>query len=481
MAFNVQTAGLLTTGTTGPDYFIVASGAVQAATIQGLAGNDSVVIEDGASSATGVRLDLVGGADSIVLSGGVYSASNILPGAGGDTVTIHAGSHPNSTINGGDGNDLISLTSAGFSSSRIVLGGGIDTLRVSGAGADISKTFIGAGAGSDILDIQQSGEMNQTEILGGGGNDSITVSGIVSGAGFEINGDSSANGGGSDTITFNATLSASTIRGKGGADLITVTSMAGTGVEVLGNAGGDTISLAGTIADVTGALIGAGSGNDSITLSGTVGVLGDLADVKAGGGSDTIQLKANDALANISGQIFGGAGADSINLISAAFSGGSVAYEALSESTLTTMDSILVSGGEGIVGLGSGEAGGSPTLTGELSLSFSAVTVNLTTGIAAGVGFNGVSNDGLLQSGDFTDQGTTAAGLTARATLVDGQSSTLGETFAFEDGSDNVYLFIQGGSAGLSDDLLVNVGSADNFSGGGVTMQLVSGAVNFAS
>ncbi len=484
MAFNVQSAGLLTTGTTGPDYFLVQSGAVQATTIEGLAGNDSVVITDGGTSATGVRIDVVGGADSIVLSGGTYSASNFLAGAGGDTVLIVSGSHPNSTVNGGDGNDFIRIAGSVFGSSRITLGGGIDTIHVSGSNVDISRSFIGAGSGSDSINIQQSGALTQTEIIGGGGNDVIFVSGIVSGQGVDINGDSGANGGGADTITYNSVFSASTIRGKGGADSIIIASgMAGTGVEVLGNAGGDTISVTDNIADVTGALVGAGSGNDLVLLSGAAEALGSLASIKAGGGADTIDLNSEATSGTIiSGKIFGGAGADSINLASADFAlggGGSVAYEALSESTLTTMDTILVTGGAVGFGLGSGAIGGGD-LTGVLSLSFSAVTLNLQTGIAAGVGFVGVNNDGLLQSADFSDQGTTAASVTARATLLDGQSSTLGETFAFEDGDDNAYLFIQGGSVGTDDDLIVNIGSADQLSAtNGVTMQLVSGAVNF--
>ena len=115
MAFNVRTAGLLTTGTTGPDLFLLQSAAVQASTIQGLAGNDTIYATAGAPSATAVLLDAAGGADTIQLSGGDYENTQILGGAGGDSITIVSGTNfANSTINGGDGGDTITLASGNF-------------------------------------------------------------------------------------------------------------------------------------------------------------------------------------------------------------------------------------------------------------------------------------------------------------------------------------------------------------------------------
>ena len=82
-------------------------------------------------------------------------------------------------------------------------------------------------------------------------------------------GDGGRTGGGADTITFAGELTASTVKGKGGADLITVSGLVGTGSEILGNAGGDTITLAAEFAAGSANMIGAGSGNDSIVLTGT--------------------------------------------------------------------------------------------------------------------------------------------------------------------------------------------------------------------
>ena len=292
------------------------------------------------------------------------------------------------------------------------------------------------------------------------GADSITVNGDqLTGAGFEINGDSAVNGGGNDTISFiGSVLSSSTIKGKGGADVITIGSgVAGTGSSVLGNAGADVINFSGDFSNGSANLIGGGSGNDPIFFSGTD--LGDTNSIKGGGGADSIFIVSGEA-GNLSGAIYGGAGADSITILSGNMTGGiGFAYESLTESTLEKMDVITVSGG----------------VTGGMLFSLSAVTTNLTTGLVGGVGFNGVVDDGFIASGDFTDQGTTAASVTARATLLDGQSQTLGETFLFEDGSNNVYLFVQGGASGVADDLVVDI--ADGGLTAAPTMDLTSGGI----
>ena len=112
----------------------------------------------------------------------------------------------------------------------------------------------------------------------------------------------------------------------------------------------------------------------------------------------------------------------------------------------------------------------------------SAVTTTLTTGIAAGDGLSGgvVIDDGFVVSGDWASEGTTAGGVTAR-TVTDQQSNTLGETFVFADGSNNAYLFIQGGSSGTADDLVVNLpaDSINSADGGQPLKEFTSGMVSF--
>jgi hypothetical protein len=470
MAYNVQSGGLKTTGTTDPDLFVLQRSAVQASSIEGLAGADTVQINNGAPSATAVLVDVAGGADILQLSGGTYTVSTVVAGAGGDQIIISTGaSFTNTTINGGDGNDTVTFGSGSttvFESSRLVLGGGVDTVNFAG-NAGLDNTFIGAGAGADNITISASG-LNLAEILGGGGADTISVVGTIDGQGFEINGDTTANGGGNDSITYVGQLSGSTIKGKGGADTITVLGIAATGSEVLGNAGGDVINIGTGAFAGASHLVGGGSGNDQITMLSGSYVIPETNSIQGGGGADTIQIGVTDATVAISGMIYGGLGADSINLVSTglSFDGGAIAFNSLSESTLEKMD---------FLAFGSGESVTTTTLQADLS----AITTNLTTGFAGGVGFANTVDDGLVASGDFSDQGTTAATVTARATLLDAQSQNLGEVFLFEDGANNEYLFVQGGSSGTSDDLVVALGSNLNISGGAPSMTFASGKITF--
>lgn len=468
MAFNIVSGGLATTGTTNADFFVVQKTAAFNTTIESLAGADTIEITDNPASATAVFIDAAGDADLLTLSGGIYVSANILMGAGADLMTLGSGgSFTNSTINAGNGNDNLSFTGNNleFNSSRVVLGGGVDALTMENSGS-IDNVFIGAGAGADQITISASG-MNLAEVLGGGGSDTITVFGTLNGTGMDINGDSGANGGGADDITFASILSGSTVRGKGGADTVVVGGLAATGSEVLGNAGGDILVLSGAVAGGSN-LLGGGSGNDSITFSGAT--IADGNSIIGGGGTDTIVINdrgAGDAADHIiSGVVYGGNGADSITILSGSFGGSDafIGFNSLTESTLEKMDT---------VSFGSGGSIGS----GGLIFSVSATTKTLTTGFAGGAGFSGTHTDGILATGDFLGTNS-AATVTARATILDGESNgyKLGTTFLFEDGSENAYLFVQGGSQGLADDLLVKLDGV-GLTGGGPSITFNSGRI----
>jgi hypothetical protein len=474
MAFNIVSGGLRTTGTTSTDFIVVQGSAVQNSTIEALAGADTILIEDGAPSATAVLINAAGDADILTFSGGTYTETTIFGGAGADFLTVASGaSFTNTTIDGGLGNDNVSLTGNNliFASSRLTLGGGVDALTIENSGS-LANSFIGAGAGADQITISASG-MNLAEILGGGGSDTITVVGVVEGIGMEINGDSSANGGGADKITFLDILSGSTVRGKGGIDTITVGGLAATGAEVLGNAGADVITVSGFVSGSTN-LIGGGAGDDLITFTG--GGISDGNSIMGGGGSDTIVIidqGPGDGVDHIiSGVVYAGAGADSINILSGSFAGadGFIGFSSLTDSTLEKMDTVTYGSGT------------TPLASGGLVFSVSAVTKTLTTGFAGGVGFSGQLTNGIIDSGAFTDQGTTAAGVTARATLLDGESNgfKLGTTFIFEDGSGVDFLFIQGGSQGVADDLVVKLDGNETLTGGGPAITFASGKITFS-
>ncbi len=470
--FQLSSAGLLTTGTTGNDYFDVASSTLSATSIQGLAGNDTVVV-GGSLSSTAVFIDLAGGIDSISITSGDLQLSTIKGGAGADTIVFTSGGlYERATIDGGNGNDLIQFNGSGalLQSSRIVLGGGVDTLTIESG--NISNSFIGLGAGDDSVSVgivgTEAPSANLAEIFGGGGNDIIRFSGSVGGAGLDINGDSSANGGGNDTITFDGILSGSTVRGKGGADVIDINGTGeGTGSEILGNAGGDIINVSGGLVGSAN-LVGAGSGNDTIIFSGEA--LGSAASIKGGGGADSITITFGNTL---SGGIYGGIGADSITLASGTTTnvGLGFAYESLAESTISKMDGITAVGAH---------SGGTLGFSGGMTLTFTAITKTLRTGaVAGGNGFASNDFDGILSGASFSDSNGTAAGLTARVALLDQSTSTLGQTFLFE-ATQQTYLFIQGGSTGTADDLVAKVASGQTI-GIGNTLSFTSGMINIGA
>ena len=68
MAYLINSPGLSTEGTTGNDFFSVLL-APSASTIKGLAGNDTVQINDDVASAKSVFIDMAGGADVLTASG----------------------------------------------------------------------------------------------------------------------------------------------------------------------------------------------------------------------------------------------------------------------------------------------------------------------------------------------------------------------------------------------------------------------------
>ena len=103
MAYLINSAGLETTGTTGDDLFVIQSGAAKGTTINGLAGVDTIRASAGLSTATSMDIDAAGGADVIFFSGGEFSASTILGGAGGDSLTFTGTIASESVVKAGDG------------------------------------------------------------------------------------------------------------------------------------------------------------------------------------------------------------------------------------------------------------------------------------------------------------------------------------------------------------------------------------------
>ena len=386
------------------------------AIINGGAGNDTITF---AATGSATRASLIGGGGDDVFSGGFAStaASFLLQGGGGnDTITISGGSGGTAaTVNGNGGNDVIGFSASAFTNSLFAAGGGNDT---------ISGSFIG---------------FNSSTMIGGGGNDVITGTISAGGTAAVIAGDTNSvqsEFDGNDTIALISATSIAVglIQGGGGNDDITIEGL-GSATTVGGNAGNDSIYLS-AISGAVRAVVNAGGGDD--VISGNFGGNQDMT-VHGGGGNDTITLSAtNAAMSAITSYTFGGDGADIFTLqAGAGFSTSttlnSVAYSNAGESNISAFDTV------------SGNGNGFSVAEFYLAAATAVDTAQGTTITAT--------------NGRVTFNNTFALGVTARAAAIDALSPTKGGTYFFNDGLGGSFLFVQGGSAGTSDDLLVKAGS----------------------
>ena len=118
MAFQIKSAGLVTTGTSGADLFAIEAAAGQKTTVLGLAGADTINAGGGLTTATSMIVNAAGGADQITMTAGnVISSSTVLGGAGGDAITLDLTGFNASVLNGGDGNDTITISAGTFSAA----------------------------------------------------------------------------------------------------------------------------------------------------------------------------------------------------------------------------------------------------------------------------------------------------------------------------------------------------------------------------
>ena len=429
MAYLINSPGLSTEGTTGNDFFSVLSGGLSASTIKGLAGNDTVQINDDVASAKSVSIDLAGGADVLTASGADFTASTILGGAGAD-LFVGIDSHLSLT-KAGDGNDTIKL-SAGLVDT--LLGGGGADLFYNSAVISATAATIGMGAGADTIGLTASALLASAEILGGGGADSIVFSSNAEQAAVLFNGDSGVNGGGADTMTLAFTGASATVKGKGGKDLITLQGAGelNASSQVLGNAGADSIVIDATISADSNVTIGGGSGNDTIVL--TAVATGTV--VNLGGGVDSINIDyvAGAGAASGFATLAGGAGKDSITFsaVPGVGTGGLVAtqihFDAFTDSTADGMDLYtFTQTGKAV------SAGGTKFMVniGDLASANTAGTINY--------------NSASILAGVATFSSVSA--LSSRVDKLDAALTTTGQYAVFSDqDASAAYIFIQGGA-----------------------------------
>ena len=441
--FLVTTASATITGTTGKDVFDLRT--LNGVRAFGLEEADTFSATTVAGSAS--LLNAGQGNDKVILTGAFAYQGSVFAGAGADKITADR-IFSSSILRGGSGDDKIALKETdGNTLTKTTVNGndGADTITgfvVSGGTA----SFIGGGMGKDVVSLVFSGS-NADTIKGGFGHDKITVSAAGSLSSIVV-----AGGKGKDTITFvddaASTISAnSNINGDDLADKMIFSSTVATTVgsaTIGGGAGADTLQFAGDVSIVGGYLNG-GAGADSIYIS-AVFSAGTL---NGGAGSDTISLGTYAVSGGTAGIIFGDAQADKFNLGQRGYTGGTVggnsggsivSYTSFDQSNLAATDVVSAGAAAGFE-------------TGVLfTISQSAVSLQLGNG---GNTTTFTATDGIAV---FTS--TFDATLTARVNKLD-DVLTKGQVVAFTNAAaTEQWVFVQGGTAGNTDDLLVSVETA---------------------
>jgi hypothetical protein len=335
-----------------------------------------------------------------------------------------------STIYGGEGRDTINLKGAGLLTA-VEINGHTDNDSIIIQSATLSNTYVGAGKGNDAI----SGEFTKittSSIIGGQGKDTLSLNDIKSGVGIVVAGDnfsrSVTEGAGADSIYLSGSILTSTILGGGGNDSLTLAGLGGaSGNKVYMDAGNDLISAASTTNDITNTTFYMGAGNDKFNIAQITGAKIGSGAINLGKGADTVsfstvasQLTATE-LAGLT--INGGAGADYL-LGGGVLTDGDTAepiiqFTTSTDSTISAFDTVVAQGAK----------------------SGSYVFNYVPAGAARGT-FSG--NGATATNGDVVFSGTFDASLTARAEFISTNAGGQGKTFGFEDGAGSSYLFVKG-------------------------------------
>ncbi|WP_408953732.1 autotransporter-associated beta strand repeat-containing protein [Lysobacter sp. Hz 25] len=516
----------------------VQAGVGTAATITGSAGVNSVFVGAGASLlASG---DLGDGADVVDVAGTLDTGGGTFAlGAGDDTLTIHDGTTITGTISAGIGNDTFNTDIATSADLGAVQGfetlskTGVGTLNINGpASSDFTTIDVAAGT----LNVTPSGSvvpapgntLTTTVATGatlnvdgsygcGADNDSMTISGTVSGSGtIDLCG-------GDDTLTLKdgSLLSAAISGGTGTGDNVVLdnlnamifdagntanfellqknnvgeatlvgtqsfsggTTVDGGALRVAGALETPTLSLAdGTALNVDGSVqagvgtavaITGSTGTNTVTVSaggsllanGDLGDGSDLLDVAGtldtgfgsfdlGAGDDTLTIHDGT---NIIGTVIAGAGNDTFNtdIATSANLGAVQGFETLSKTGVGTLN---------VNGPASSDFTTVNVVAGSLNVTAAGSVIaapgnTLTTTVASGATLN---VDGSYSGGALADSFTVSGTVSGSGTIgLAGGDDTL----MLNDGAvlNNV---IDGGGHGAGDTVVLNNAAALSFDGG---------------
>ena len=253
-------------------------------------------IESMTLTATGIRLDLSGQTEDLVMTGFATGASTLIGGSGDDV------------LSGGSGND------------SLVGGAGIDTLSYAGAGAAVSVTLVlglqdTGGAGTDrfsgfeglvgsAFDDRLTGDGGGNILSGGLGKD--TLSGADGDDLIEGGADNDSLSGGAGADTLIADAADDLIDGGADADALRLLS------DFVAAADAQIVGIETVVLGVGGLTVDLGNQTEDLTL---IGHASAASAIEAGQGNDSLAGGAgNDTLDGGLGadSLAGGAGADSL-------------------------------------------------------------------------------------------------------------------------------------------------------------------------
>ena len=443
--------------------------------LKGQAGHDTVVFGSALSTLTAAFIG--GGQGNDYIGGGSFINDEYTAGSG----SLSDAKLINTTIFGGKGQDTINLEgNAVFSAGKVNGYEDDDTLKFQNGSA--TNYFIGGGKGNDTI----SGDFNKlytSSIVGGQGQDSLILSDIGSAVGVQIAADSldrsdtTANG--NDSIYISGALRTSTVLGGAGNDSLTIALSAASGNTIYLDGGNDLVSATnGT--DITDSTFYFGAGDDKFVLADT-GEVNSGTKLIMGAGADTVTLSAmameTSTLAGLTIEggagadqfiidsglaasgaytIIGGAGADRASgdgYVGAGTTGAIFFLNTATESQLGTMDEINVvseSGDNLRVGFSA-----------DRSLTSFSGGITGTDGLVAGSGILIASGIAVFSGGLMNAANGNTATITSVTNVLDAALDTVGESTLFtltgniaNAGNSGVYyIFTQGGAT----DFLVEV------------------------
>ncbi|MBX3604130.1 MAG: filamentous hemagglutinin N-terminal domain-containing protein [Piscinibacter sp.] len=391
---------------------LTAAGALSASTLSATGGasatgdivratRDVATITLGANSlqfagSAAITLSAVDAAD---LTGGA-GANSIVATAWGGMLTVHASGGGDSVQGNGAGTTFVgSDTGTTYTITTANTGSGGGTT-LTGVGR------ITGGAGDDSFVFGASGSL--VGITGGGGANTLDLAAKAGAVAIDLGAGTATDAGTFTGITAvvgndGTTGANTTLTGPGGTQTFAVTgtnagSVAGVAFSGVGNLTGGSGPNTFTIGS-GGSLVGSvtGSGADTLDLSARSGAVAiDLAAGTAtgtGGFSGVTTLVGNDGTTGTNTTLTGGNGGQAFNIGStnAGTIDGSIAFSGVGNLAGGSAANTFVFGGSG--GLTGNLAGGAAGDTLDLSARGGALTVNLQTGQASGIGgtFSGIT------------------------------------------------------------------------------------------